>query len=98
MSKVSLAMLVIQGLVGPKPRLKSVGDGHPVNIPEPFVYRYQLWGDWRGDSEVLIGQHSSNKPVLLGKSGRTLTRVVTTSQILREAASSDILSTRKPSM
>jgi hypothetical protein len=27
-------MFVSSGLVGPKPRLKSVGDGHLVNIPE----------------------------------------------------------------
>ena len=45
MYKVSLAMFVIQGLVGPKPRLKSVGDGHPVNIPELLENRYQLWGE-----------------------------------------------------
>ena len=28
-------MFVSAGLVGPKPRPKGVGDGHPVNIPEP---------------------------------------------------------------
>ena len=32
--KVSWAMFVSSGLVGPKPRPKGVGDGHPVNIPE----------------------------------------------------------------
>ena len=32
MFKVSLAMLVNQGLVGPKPRPKGVGDGYAVNI------------------------------------------------------------------
>ena len=32
-SKVSWAMVIIPGLVGPKPRRLSVGDGHQVNIP-----------------------------------------------------------------
>ena len=27
------------GLVGPKPRLKGVGDGQQVNIPVQFVFR-----------------------------------------------------------
>ena len=35
MSKVSDGRSVRVGLVGPKPRLKSVGDGQPVNIPVP---------------------------------------------------------------
>ena len=33
MSKVSWAMLIIPGLVGPKARLKSVVDGQQVDIP-----------------------------------------------------------------
>ena len=37
-SEVSWAMVIIPGLVGPKARLKSVVDGHQVNIPELFVY------------------------------------------------------------
>ncbi len=32
-SKVSDGRLIRVGLVGPKPRLKSVGDGQQVNIP-----------------------------------------------------------------
>ena len=32
-SKVSLAMVINQGLVGPKPMAKAGGDGHRVNIP-----------------------------------------------------------------
>jgi len=32
-TKVSLAMIVSQGLVGPKPMAKAAGDGHMVNIP-----------------------------------------------------------------
>ena len=31
--KVSLVMLIIQGLVGPKGMAKAVLDGHRVNIP-----------------------------------------------------------------
>ena len=31
--KVSLAMVIIQGLVGPKPMAKAAGDGQLVNIP-----------------------------------------------------------------
>ncbi len=31
--KVSLAMVIIQGLVGPKPMAKAGGDGQLVNIP-----------------------------------------------------------------
>ena len=31
--KVSLAMIVIQGLVGPKPMAIAAGEGHTVNIP-----------------------------------------------------------------
>ena len=34
-SKVSWAMIIIPGLVGPKPRRISVGDGQRVNIPVP---------------------------------------------------------------
>ena len=34
-SKVSWAMVIISGLVGPKPRQFSVGDGQRVNIPVP---------------------------------------------------------------
>ena len=37
-SKVSWAMVVIPGLVGPKPRRYSVGDGQRVNIPVPAMY------------------------------------------------------------
>ncbi len=34
-SKVSWAMIINPGLVGPKPRRSSVGDGQRVNIPVP---------------------------------------------------------------
>ena len=34
-SKVSLAMIIIQGLGGPKANPKGAADGQPVNIPAP---------------------------------------------------------------
>ena len=34
-SKVSWAMIIIPGLVGPKQRRRRVGDGQRVNIPVP---------------------------------------------------------------
>ena len=37
-SEVSWAMVIMPGLVGPKARLKSVVDGHQVNIPELSAY------------------------------------------------------------
>jgi hypothetical protein len=37
-SEVSWAMIIIPGLVGPKPRRISVGDGQRVNIPVPAMY------------------------------------------------------------
>ena len=37
-SKVSWAMIIIPGLVGPKPRQVSVGDGQRVNIPVPATF------------------------------------------------------------
>ena len=42
MSKVSDGRSVPVGLVGPKPRLRSVGDGQQVNIPVP------AWGVQQG--------------------------------------------------
>ena len=33
-SKVSLAMIIIQGLVGPKAMAKAEADGYAVNIPQ----------------------------------------------------------------
>ena len=36
-SKVSMATVIIHGLVGPKPRRISVGDGQQVNIPAQVI-------------------------------------------------------------
>ena len=63
MNQVSLAMFVIQGLVGPKPRPKGVGDGQQVNIPVLLKDRYQLWGDQGGVSVDPIGRVPSSKLV-----------------------------------
>ena len=50
-SKVSDGRSVRVGLVGPKPRLRSVGDGHQVNIPELIV----CWACCLLTGVVLIG-------------------------------------------
>ncbi len=67
MFKVSLAMLVIQGLVGPKLRPKGVDDGHAVNIRQLLIFRlsYGVTG-----KEMLESQFwdSSCKLVSVGKS------------------------------
>ena len=68
-------MFVIQGLVGPKPRPKGVGDGHPVKIPELLLNRYQLWGDQDGDYINSIGRVSTSKLVSTGKSVLTISRL-----------------------
>jgi len=43
--KVSLAMTINQGLVGPKPMAKAAGDGQPVNIPAPEYFSDGVTGD-----------------------------------------------------
>ena len=52
MSKVSMAMAVNHGLVGPKERLKSVSDGQQVNIPVLLIFAMEI-GDW--ERKPLIG-------------------------------------------
>jgi len=44
MPKVSHAMVISVGLVGPKARLKSVVDGQQVNIPVPPIFRQDETG------------------------------------------------------
>ena len=41
-SKVSWATVIVPGLVGPKPRRISVGDGQRVNIPVLVLFSYQV--------------------------------------------------------
>ena len=51
--EVSYARLIRVGLVGPKPRLASVGDGQRVNIPVPFLWRQR--GKRKGAPGIPIG-------------------------------------------
>ena len=41
-SKVSWATVIVPGLVGPKPRRKSVGDGQRVNIPVLVLFSFRV--------------------------------------------------------
>ena len=59
-SKVSRATVIVPGLVGPKPRRISVGDGHQVNIPEQVVVVESSRGTSRSGFMVYI------RPRLLG--------------------------------
>jgi hypothetical protein len=43
-SEVSWAMIITPGLVGPKPRRKSVGDGQRINISVPVTTLYDIHG------------------------------------------------------
>ena len=53
-SKVSRATVIVPGLVGPKPRRISVGDGHQVNIPEQVVVVSSSRGTSRSGFMVYI--------------------------------------------
>jgi hypothetical protein len=75
MYEVSLAMFVIQGLVGPKLRLKGVSDGHLVNIPELLKNRYQLGSEQDGDLVNSIGRVSTSKLVSVGKSALAISHL-----------------------
>jgi hypothetical protein len=62
MPKGSDGRLVRVGLVGPKPRLKSVGDGQTVNIPSPILGSEAVTRcvgdtallDWRAYAQVFL--------------------------------------------
>ncbi len=41
-SKVSWATVIVPGLVGPKPRRVSVGDGQRVNIPVLVLFSFRV--------------------------------------------------------
>lgn len=103
MFKVSSATVFVRGLVGPKPRLKGVGDGQQVNIPVLLMFRYQLRRDRGGEADVPIGRHPSNKVEWLGKSGHSFPdlsgwiQVVMGSFYFRVKASSAIPLTGKSS-
>ena len=55
-------MIIISGLVGPKPRRRSVGDGQQVNIPVPVYVcvwvriEYLGAGSWLYPSKLLLWQ------------------------------------------
>ena len=104
MNQVSLAMFVIQGLVGPKLRQKCVSDGQLVNIPALLKNRYQLGREQDCDSIVSTGRDSSSKLVSSGKSGLAFsltgecTRAVTKSQSPRAEAIMDNNPAGKTSM
>ena len=50
-TKVSLAMSIIQGLVGPKAMARAAADGHEVNIPRLLYYAME------GRSAVCIAHY-----------------------------------------
>jgi hypothetical protein len=59
-SKVSWAMIIIPGLVGPKPRRFSGGDGQRVNIPVPACTCLQMRGMIAGADSWLYPSNQSN--------------------------------------
>ena len=75
MSKVSDGRSVRVGLVGPKPRLTSVGDGQPVNIPVPehgrtsrHLGKAEPLSGWRW--QAVNGRDAGRKPEVSGTWGR----------------------------
>ena len=50
-------MVIILGLVGPKPRRTSVGDGQQVNIPVPVIFCTLFTAEM---SERIHGMYPSN--------------------------------------
>lgn len=58
-SKVSRATVIVPGLVGPKPRRISVGDGQQVNIPVQVLVVKQFT---ENISERMIGFYPSKSP------------------------------------
>ena len=65
-SKVSWAMIINPGLVGPKPRRSSVGDGQRVNIPVPACTCSQMRGMIAGAGSWLYPSNRSNGPGMKG--------------------------------
>ena len=65
-SKVSWAMTIIPGLVGPKPRRSSVGDGQRVNIPVPVYVCFWVRIEYVGADSWL---YPSNSPLWRGMKG-----------------------------
>jgi hypothetical protein len=65
-SKVSWAMIINPGLVGPKPRRYSVGDGQRVNIPVPACTCSWMRGMIAGAGSWLYPSKWSNGPRMKG--------------------------------
>ena len=59
-SKVSWAMIITPGLVGPKPRRISVGDGQRVNIPVPACTCFWMRGEIAEASSWLYPSNPDN--------------------------------------
>ena len=59
-SKVSWAMIIIPGLVGPKPRRSSVGDGQRVNIPVPVYVCFWVRIEYVGADSWLYPSNPDN--------------------------------------
>ena len=65
-SKVSWAMIIIPGLVGPKPRRISVGDGQQVNSPVPVYVCLKMRGMIARAGSWLYPSNWSNWPGMKG--------------------------------
>ena len=61
-SKVSWAMIIIPGLVGPKSRHSSVDDGQQVNIPVPVFVCSWMRGMITEAGSWLYPSNWSNRP------------------------------------
>jgi hypothetical protein len=65
-SKVSYPPIIGVGLVGPKPRRISVGDGQRVNIPVPAMHCSWMRGMIAGAGSWLYPSNRSNRPGMKG--------------------------------
>jgi len=79
-SKVSWAMTIIPGLVGPKPRRSSVGDGQRVNIPVPVYVCFWVRIEYVGAGSWLYPSKS-----LLWRRMKGLQRPIPTDTVTRKA-------------
>jgi hypothetical protein len=79
-SKVSWAMMINPGLVGPKPRRSSVGDGQRVNIPVPVYVCFWVRIEYVGAGSWL---YPSNLPLWQGMKGPH--RPIPTDTVTRKA-------------
>ena len=79
-SKVSWAMMINPGLVGPKPRRSSVGDGQRVNIPVPVYVCFWVRIEYVGAGSWLYPSKS-----LLWRRMKGLQRPIPTDTVTRKA-------------